>query len=291
MSGHLRCGRRNLGGKRAMSFLAIVLIVVIVVGAVLVGVIFAVLRFWQVSGVASWPRIVGSRNLVTDDMDFGDFTGVSVGGAFDVEVMKSDSYSVSITADDNLFDYVEVSKTGYMLMIGLKWGYNYQFANLRAEIAIPELYELEFSGATHGAVVGFGCSHAFVLVLSGASSLHVSNVSVGDVEVDVSGASYLDGNLTAGGDATFVASGESTVELVGEADYLVATVSGASHVELSEFRVHNAIVNLSGASRSTVNLDGRLDAVVSGASHLLYLGNPTMGDISTSDVSAIGRKQ
>ena len=290
MSKYLKCALQNRGSKRAISNLAIILIVVIVVGAVLAGV-YVMLRFWQIPGVTSWPRIVGSRNLVTDEMDFSDFTAVSVGSAFDVEIMESSSYSVSITADDNLFDYIEVSKTGYTLTIGLKWGHNYQSVTLRAEITMPELYELELSGATHGTIVGFGSSHEFSLVLSGASSLYAGDVSVGDIEVDISGASYFNGNLTASGDATFVVSGASTVELVGEAEDLVATVSGASHVELSEFPVHNATINLSGASHSTANLDGRLDAVVSGASHLLYTGNPAMGDISTSDVSTISRKQ
>jgi len=291
MSEYLKRARRDLEGERAISSVAIILIVIIVVGLVLAGAILAALRFWPISGVASWPRIVGSRNLVTNEMDFSEFTAVSVGNAFDVEIMESSSYSLSITADDNLFDYIEVSKTGHTLTVGLKWGYSYQSVTLRAEITVPELYELEFSGATHGTIVGFGSSHEFALVLSGASSLYVSDMSVGDVEVDVSGASHLDGNLTASGDATFVVSGASTVEFVGEAGDLVATVSGAGHAELSEFPVHSAVINLSGASHSTVNLDGRLDAVVSGASHLLYIGNPTMGDVSASDVSTISRKQ
>lgn len=276
--------------SRAISNLVIILIVILVVGAVVVGVVLAVLWFWPTQP-NTWPRVVGSGDLDSEEMDFGDFTAVEVGNAFDVEITKSSSFSLSVTADDNLFDYIEVSKTGDTLTMGLKWGYNYQSLTLRAEITMPELYELEFSGATHGTIVGFSSSHEFVLVLSGASSLHMGDISVGDVEIDISGASYLNGNLMASGDATFVVSGASTVELVGEADDLVATVSGASFLELSEFPVHNAIVNLSGASHSTLNLDGRLDAVVSGASHLLYIGDPTMGDITASDVSTVSRKQ
>lgn len=274
---------------RAISNLAIILVVIAVVGSVVVGVAL-LLRFWPAQRYASWPRVVGSGRLDTQEKDFSDFTAIDVRDAFDVQITKSSSYSLSITADDNLFDYIEVSKTGDTLEIGLEWGYNYQSVILRAEITMPELYELEFSGATHGTIVGFSSSHEFALVLSGASSLHMGDISVGDVEADISGASLLNGNLTAKGDATFVLSGASTVELTGEADDLVATVSGASHLELSEFPVHNAIINLSGASHSTVNLNGRLDAVVSGASHLLYIGNPTMGDIVTSDVSTVKEK-
>lgn len=277
--------------SRAISNLAIILIVIIVVGSVLTAVIVAILWYLPNQRFTSWPRIVGSGNLVTDEMDFSDFTAVDVENAFDVEITKSSSYSVNITADDNIFDYVEVSKTGDTLIIGLKWGYNYQFVTLRAKIAMPELYELEFSGATHGTIVGFSSSHEFALGLSGASSLHMEDITMGDVELDISGASNLSGNLTADGDATFVVSGASTVELTGEADDLTVTVSGASHLELSQFPAHNAIVNLSGASHSTVNLEGRLDAVVSGASHLYYTGNPTMGNITKFDVSTVSKKQ
>jgi len=54
--------------------------------------------------------------------------------------------------------------------------------------------------------------------------------------------------------------------------------------------VVNADVSLSGGSRATINLDGRLDADLSGGSNLLYIGDPTMGDINTSGGSTVGKK-
>ena len=50
--------------------------------------------------------------MKTEEFNFGDFTRVEVGHAFEVEVVQSDSYSVSITADDNLFKNLKVSKEG-----------------------------------------------------------------------------------------------------------------------------------------------------------------------------------
>ena len=64
--------------------------------------------------------VEGSGNLDTQEMDFSGFTRVDVGHAFEVEIVQSASYSVSITADDNLFEYIEVSKKGEILKIGLK---------------------------------------------------------------------------------------------------------------------------------------------------------------------------
>jgi len=233
---------------------------------------------------------VGSGNLDTQEFNFSDFTRLDVGYAFEVEVAQSDSYHVIITADDNLFEYIQVYKQGETLKIGLKPPVLRPiFTTLRVEITMPELYELDFSGATHGTVQGFSSSHDLILDISGASRLNMLNMSTGDIETDISGASRVSGNVTAG-DAEFDVSGASTVQLQGSASDLVIEASGASSVELADFPVNNADVELSGASRGTINLDGRLDADLSGASNLKYIGEPTMGDINTSGASTLSKK-
>jgi hypothetical protein len=110
------------------------------------------------------------------------------------------------------------------------------------------------------------------------------------IDLEVSGASNVSGNIVAGGNAEFDISGASTVDLSGSAEDLKADVSGASHLELDDFPVHNANVKLSGASNGTVNMNGTLDANLSGASNLYYIGEPTMGDIDTSGASNISKK-
>jgi len=258
----------------------VALVVGVVVGVFLSG------WFWLPSG-----QVVGSGNLDTEKMDFSDFSIVEVGWAFEVGITQSGSYSVSITADDNLFDYIEASKTGDRLTIGLKPGYSYQWPlTLRAEITMPDLYELKLSGATRGTVEGFNSSHKFVLGISGASTLDASDISAGEIEINLDGASKISGSIMAVGDAQFTVSGASKVELEGVANDLLVSVDGASEVELSVFPGHNANVILSGASRATVNLDGRLDADLSGASQLLYIGEPTMMDINTSGGSTVSKK-
>jgi hypothetical protein len=61
-------------------------------------------------------------------------------------------------------------------------------------------------------------------------------------------------------------------------------------VDLTDFPVNDADINLSGASRATINLDGKLDAELSGASNLEYIGDPTMGDINIAGASTINKK-
>ena len=57
--------------------------------------------------------VTGSGDLDTREMDFDDFTRIEARQGFQVEVIRSDSYSVVITADDNLFDdHIRVSRGG-----------------------------------------------------------------------------------------------------------------------------------------------------------------------------------
>jgi hypothetical protein len=193
---------------------------------------------------------VGSGQLTTEEMNFSDFTIVECEKGFEVVITQSSSYSVRITADDNVFDYIQVSKTGDRLNIGLKPN-DYRDLTLRAEITMPDLYELQLSSGSHGTIEGFSSTHKLVLGLSGGS--HIKRAE-------------------------------------GSASDLFINASGGSHVDLSNFPVHNANVILSGGSHTTINLDGRLDADLRGGSHLYYIGDPTLGDISTSGGSQVTKK-
>jgi hypothetical protein len=234
--------------------------------------------------------INGSGNLETREFNYSDFTRIEVGNAFEVEVIQSGSFGISVTADDNIFDYLNVAKSGETLKIWLKSGYSYSNHTAIAEISMPQLYQLDFSGATHGVVQGFSSSHDFNLELSGASSLNINDMTAGNLRVNISGASSVTGSILADGDARFDISGASSVSLSGSADDLDADASGASHLGLDNFPVNNTSVELSGASGGTINLGGTLNADLSGASHLYYIGEPTLGDLDTSGSSSISKK-
>lgn len=229
--------------------------------------------------------------MKTEEMDFRDFTSVDAGYACEVEIARSDSYSVSITAGDNLIKSVKVDKQDITLRIrrtlsslrGLIPG------TFQARITMPILERLDLSGASKGTVSGFSSEDSFSTNLNGASSLAILNMSAGDMKFRLAGASKLTGQAK-GADAEFNLSGASRVELEGSANKMVIDAAGASHVNLAGFHVCGAKIKLSGASHTTLNIDGQLDANLSGASKLYWLGTPVMGDMKTAGASTISRK-
>ena len=241
--------------KKAIIIIAIVAVVAVVCT-------FLALRGWP--GV-----LIGSGNLETKEYAFTNFTEVEISSAFEFEIKQSSSYSINVTADDNVIDYVQVSQDGQTLKIRLGTVPGLRLVTLRASVTIPQLHGLTVSGASRGTVSDFS--------------------STEDLNITVSGASRVTGDITAG-DVEFGISGASTIQLEGSADNMIATVSGASSFNLGDFIVNNADVDFSGASSGTVNLNGRLDADLSGASRLWYIGEPTMGTIDTSGASTISKK-
>jgi hypothetical protein len=228
--------------------------------------------------------------METRQFDYSDFTRVEVGHAFDVEITQSASFSISITANDNLFEYLVVTKSGNTLKINLRGGNSYINTTQEARVTMPGLEQLSLSGATRGEISGFSSIGDFNVSLSGASSLDMEGIAAEVINFKLSGASHLTGDIVAGGDADVELSGASRVTLAGSASDLRLDASGASNAGLGDFPVDDADINLSGASRATVNLDGRLDADLSGASHLEYLGEPTLSNLETSGGSSVSRK-
>ncbi|MCJ7575840.1 MAG: DUF2807 domain-containing protein [Dehalococcoidia bacterium] len=239
--------------------------------AIITGVVAVVGVICAVLVLRGWPGVlIGSGNLETEEYAFANFTRVEISSAFEFEIKQSSSYSINITADDNVIDYVQVSQDGQILKIRVGGvPTSFRSVTLKALVTMPQLGGLTVSGASRGIVSNFNCTEAVSIAVSGASRV-TGDITAGDIEFDVSGA--------------------STVQLEGSADDMTARVSGASLFSLDDFTVNNADVNISGASTGTINLDGRLDANVSGASTLLYIGDPIMGAIDVSGASTLSKK-
>ena len=114
-------------------------------------------------------------------------------------------------------------------------------------------------------------------------------MATGTATVNVSGASRITGKLDAR-DTRISVSGASTCEISGSAAAVNAEISGASRMNMPEFSMASADVNVSGASHATVNTPGKLNLDVSGASTLDYLGNPVLSRVNVTGASHISAK-
>jgi hypothetical protein len=231
---------------------------------------------------------IDSGSVVSQEFGVSDFANVEVDCAFLFEITRSDTYSIAITANEKLFDFVNVAKSGNTLRFSLKPICFHTCPTLRAVITMPVLSKLRQSAATKGVVRGFRSQEPFDLNLSGASTLDI-DIEAGDAKFEISGASKVNGNIRVR-DAEITLSGASHAELHGSANNVVLNAWGAVNLDLTAFVINNATVYLKGASQATINVTEQLDVDLSGASRLNYLGHPNLREINVSGTSTLHQR-
>ena len=134
---------------------------------------------------------------------------------------------------------------------------------------MPTLVGLDLNSGSHATITGFTSAEDFGADLSGGSRLQ-GDIEAGNGDFDISGGSHL--------------------TLSGSAQDLKLDASAGGQIDLGDFSVVDADVEMSGGGRATVNVSGRLDVDASGGSHVTYVGNPTLGDIDTSGGASVERE-
>lgn len=190
-----------------------------------------------------------------------DFDRLEMGSAFHIEVEQGDFFEINVRGDRRNIDDLVVAKEGNTLVMRYS-----QFRKRRHDtyisITMPVLYAVNFSGASESRINGFHDTETFDVYLSGASVCQL-DITSARVNAALSGASYL--------------------SLRGEGQALHADISGASALKAFGFPVTRADVVCSGASDGTLTVTEYLKVVATGASHVVYRGEPTVdSDVSGS---------
>lgn len=217
----------------------------------------------------TYRGVVGSGRLETRDLDLSGYSRIEAQSAFQLKVVAGDSFSTVVTADDNVIDNIEATIVGDTLHLALRSGVSYSNLTLRGQITMPNLQGISLSDTSKALISGFQ--------------------SAGSLEAEISGASTLDGDIQVG-DAHLNGSGASRIQLTGTCTNLELHASGASQVDLTNLATTDADVVLSGASQATVNVSGVLDADLSGGSQLVYIGEPTLGNVRTTGAASLRQK-
>jgi hypothetical protein len=229
--------------------------------------------------------------MTVQSYDNTGFTGVDIGSALKFEITAGDSFNVTITAGKNLFDHIKVVQTGDMLKIYTEgWNINWWWGNTTPKVSItmPALQKLNVSGAADGTVYGFKSDKDMTLKASGASHLDI-DMDAGSFTAEISGASDVNGRVTATG-SDINLSGASDLNITGSGGDIKLDGSGASTASLRYYKVNNAGIVLSGASNGSLDISGKLDVTLSGASSLNYYGSPTLGNTNITGASDLKHK-
>ncbi len=209
--------------------------ILIFIVAIIAGVVFANLfSFGRATGqlfnFSFKSGAKGSGVAGTEVRSESGFSGVDVGGVFQVEITAGKDFSVEIQADDNLLPFIKTEVDGGgILHIETTERINSQ-TPLRVQISAPDIESIDASGASKVSLVGVKNS-SLDIDTSGASKLKIEGETA-EIKIEVSGASSIDAEALKARAASIDASGASSVSVF-VTEHLVSDASGASRVSYS----------------------------------------------------------
>ncbi len=201
----------------------------------------------------------------TELRDLSGFTGVDAGGVFDITISPATEYSVSIEAGEQLLPLIETRVSNDTLKIKFDRSVK-NVGDVKVVIGMPALNHVDLSGASALQVEpGFeadrftvdlsgaasssldiavnkllvdlsgaadlelaGKAYTLVLDASGASEISAEDMVIRDAQIDLSGASEIDLNVT--GELVVEASGASEVNCIGRPESSRVDTSGMSDI-------------------------------------------------------------
>jgi hypothetical protein len=241
------------------------------------------------AGCGVFNTVTGSGIAESRDFDLSGFSGVQGEAAFEIQLSRADSYSVRVTADNNLWDVLDIKISGATLHLGFKSGVSAINTTLKASVAMPGLSTVELSGASQATVSGFSSGSGIKFVLSGASRVDIQDIETGDATFDISGASNVSGSMSFD-QGQFVVSGGGTVNLRGSGTSGTIDASGGSTVDLDQLTLQTARATGSGGATIRVNAQNINRADLSGGARLFYVGNPVISNVATSGGASISKE-
>jgi hypothetical protein len=210
----------------------------------------------------------GSGKIIDSPIKVTDFTDVNITGPFLVEIIYSENYNVILSTDDNLVSRVLVSLEDRTLNLGIQAPASFFPTSLKVKIETPVIKNVVLKEDAKASLSGFPDIASFNLILKG-SSLN------GYLEAD-----NIDFNL----------SGGSQADLKGKANRLQLECSEESRLDLTDLILTSANVRVIGSSVAILNVNGRFDVLMDGASKIYYLGNPLFSNTSITGGSTMSRK-
>lgn len=231
----------------------------------------AILSIAFVMSSCNKKKIKPSNNVTIETRQLSGYNRIDVSDAMEVELTMGSQELVQVEANENLHEYILIDVVNGTLKIRMK-----------NNISVK-------SGATIKIYVNALAMESFLI--EGASRVELTNdLITSNFDLDISGASSFQGGITAT-ESDVRISGASKVEVWGATTNADVDISGASNLADFAFTITDYLkIDLSGASKAELTVDGTMDIKASGASTFNYKGNGLINELDISGASSVNKK-
>jgi hypothetical protein len=199
-------------------------------------------------------RIKGNGNTETITRDLSDYDKISVGGNFDIVLVKGKEGHLTITIEGNLKEYLVTKIKNDKLII--RWKREYKVNTTKTVLIIVPFNDIE------------------KVSLAGSGSItNKTKITTDDFEINLAGSGLID-LLLSSQDVDCSIAGSGTVKLVGDADSFDCSKAGSGNFSGYDFVCKNIDISSAGSGSAEVTALDFLKAESAGSGTIYYKGNP-----------------
>jgi len=200
-------------------------------------------------------------------IELEDFSEIVSDSPFRFIIKKSNHFEVVLSGKKDEMDQIEIDRTDESLSVDYKksvLNLNPRKTKVTIYILMPELYKIDFGGASKSFITGFD-NDQIELVLNGAATSEI-DVDTQQLFIDQNGASKL--------------------KLSGSGEQMEAELSGASSIYAFSFNVDKIDLKVNNAATARVRANKQLSVQAKGSSKVRYRGNPKI-EITKNQASSV----
>jgi hypothetical protein len=226
--------------------------------------------------------IRGNGIIVTERRRSRMFSRLENSTSIDVVYKKADSTSITITADENLIDYIITENYDNTLEIRTRHSNtNLDFRD-RPLITItsPELEEAVISGS--GTFIADEMSgNTIIIKMSGSGDISADKVVGTDLTVMLSGSGHISIKDCQCESSDLFLSGSGSINIKGAAEDNKLKITGSGEVFAEDLLMGSASVIITGSGSAFTNIEHALTGIITGSGNIYVRGNPTINQTIT----------
>lgn len=224
---------------------------------------------------AQWwgsEKVKGNGDVTTKTISTEPYDKISIAGNFDVTLVEGTEGMITVEAESNLFEHMEIEAKKGKLKVGSEDGYELRPSSgkkILVTIPVKDLDEINLAGS--GSVVSN-------MMLQG-DFMEFNLAGSGDMVLKAD-ASQVQANIAGSGD----------IKLQGKAKSADFNIAGSGDIDAYELEAGDVDANIAGSGDIMTTCNGILDANIVGSGDVNYKGNPTKEKTSSMGSGDVRKK-
>ena len=170
--------------------------------------------------------------VVEQSFDLKDFSAITVNGSADIKIAQGDSFSVLVTANEEVYQYLDYRVEEGVLILETKDNVQLKAETHHLAVTLPCLETLKINGAADADIEnGYVSGKPMVIEVNGAGDFDFESIAVPSISFTLNGAGDIDAKGLDVEKVSVIVNGAGDITLAGRATEAVISVHGAGDVD------------------------------------------------------------